>query len=55
MTRVALSVADFSQREKSIKGGEKDGAVRMLRDQVEENKPAGEVGGESGGAGAFCH
>lgn len=41
VTRVALSVEEFSQREKDIKGGEKDQAVRMLRDQVEENKPAG--------------
>lgn len=26
----------------------KDEAVRMLKDQVEENKPAGEVGGNPG-------
>lgn len=44
MTRAALSVEDFSQGEKDIRG-EKDQAVRMLRDQVEEKKPAGEVGG----------
>lgn len=47
VTRAALSVEDFSQRGKNIKGGEKDQAVRMLHDQVKENKPSGEVGGEA--------
>ena len=55
VARVALSREELPQREERIKGGKKDQAVRMLNEKVEENQPAGGLGGKPGHAGVLCH